>query len=192
MKNIIPDFRLMKRYIIFVSIFFVFAILLGYLAAISDPAGSRERIYGALSQFTFLKNLNLFWIFLFIFLNNVIKGFMVVLLGAFLGVLPLIFIFINGELLGEVIGISFLSGELSKTFFGILTHGILEIPAIILSASYGIWLGYKVYRKIRHRELFAEHFHLAMRAFFILILPLFFLAAIVETFITPSVMNLFD
>ena len=102
-------------------------------------------------------------------------------------------IFFNGELVGFVFGIARQRGiSISRVMAGIVPHGILEIPAIILSSGYGLWLGYKFYRFLWKKEPFKIYFSYALKKYLYEILPLFFLAAIIETFITPLVLNFFQ
>ncbi len=62
-------------------------------------------------------------------------------------------------------------------------YGVLEIPAIILTAAYGLWLGVTFTRRIRQRDLvgFGYQVRHAIRMFFLVAFPLFILAALIET-----------
>jgi stage II sporulation protein M len=70
----------------------------------------------------------------------------------------------------------------------VLPHGVLEIPAIILSAAYGLWLGVTFAKRIRRRNLvgFGNQVIHAIRMFFLVAFPLFILAALIETFLIIS------
>ena len=182
----------LAKCIVFIAVLFAASIFLGYWLALLDPQGVREKITGALSPFESIRKLNVFLIFLFIFLNNAIKGFLIILLGSFFGIIPAFFVFINGELLGQVLGISVFAAGPGKVLLGILPHGILEIPAIILSAGYGLWIGYKAYRAVRYREPFKKYLFWAIKKFLHVMLPLFFVAALIEAFITPYVISLIE
>ena len=80
------------------------------------------------------------YFFLFIFFNNLIKLVMIVFLGAFLGIWPLVGLVINGMVLGYV-----LDHQVESAWIvfakGILPHGIIELPAIILASAYGMRFG---------------------------------------------------
>ena len=94
---------------------------------------------------------------------------------------------------GYVLGVAYLfaSGEVgylqaAKT---VLPHGVLEIPAVIIAAGYGLWLGVTFARRIRWRNLvgFGEQVIHAIRMYFKVAFPLFILAALIETFLIFSI-----
>jgi len=66
---------------------------------------------------------------------------------------------------------------------------VLEIPAIILTAAYGFWLGVTFTGRIRQRNLvgFGGQVRHAIRMFFKIAFPLFILAALIETFLIYSI-----
>jgi len=82
---------------------------------------------------------------IFIFFNNAIKSVMVIFLGAFFGIFPVFFLAINGMLIGYILKLS-IDGQMAISLFDLvvktlLPHGILEIPALIIVAAYGLRLG---------------------------------------------------
>ncbi|MDR6226915.1 stage II sporulation protein M [Desmospora profundinema] len=89
--------------------------------------------------------------FITIFINNVTASLLMVVFGLFFGVFPLMALVTNGMLLGVVLGIA--SGESGANPFvlfvtTILPHGTLELPAILIAATFGIRLGMTVSRSI--------------------------------------------
>ncbi|MCK6078730.1 stage II sporulation protein M [Paenibacillus silvae] len=81
--------------------------------------------------------------FLFIFFNNAIKSVLVIYAGIFFGILPIIFLLINGMVLGFVVHATMNNGA---SFFdivikGLLPHGIIEIPVIIIACAFGLKFG---------------------------------------------------
>lgn len=184
-KNLINRRQILIA-VFLMAIFFAISILLGYLNAQLFPEESMLKVKELYGKVSFAKSLSSFQLFLFIFLNNSIKAFFIVFLGIFFGVIPLMFIFINGEIIGLIVSIMQKEIGLKFVILLMLPHGILEIPAIILSAGYGLWLGYLLYRKLRFKDLIRPHLRYAMRKYFSLILPLLFLAAIIETIVTPQ------
>ncbi|EKD58560.1 MAG: hypothetical protein ACD_56C00097G0005 [uncultured bacterium] len=175
-----------RRCVAISSLLFLVFIFWGYRLAIKNPQDVSLVLEQTLAQFASIKNLSAFMIFLLIFLNNAIKAFFVTILGTLFGIVPLIFIFLNGELIGFVFGISQVEGlGVMRVLIGIAPHGVLEIPAIMLSAGYGLWLGYRFLLFVLHRDEFRKYFFLALGKYFTLILPLLFLAALIEAFITP-------
>ncbi|OMF23710.1 hypothetical protein BK133_23670 [Paenibacillus sp. FSL H8-0548] len=87
-----------------------------------------------------------------IFLNNAIKSIVVIYLGAFLGILPFFFLVVNGMVIGYLLKAS---AELHGGAYvfelivkGLLPHGILEIPAIIIACAYGLRFGVLVLKAV--------------------------------------------
>jgi uncharacterized membrane protein SpoIIM required for sporulation len=66
---------------------------------------------------------------------------------------------------------------------------VFEIPAIIPSASYGLWLGVIFAKRIRRRDMtgFGNQVIHAIRMFFKVAFPLFILASLIETFLIFSI-----
>lgn len=82
---------------------------------------------------------------IFIFLNNAIKSVVVMYLGAMFGILPFFFLVVNGMMIGYLLkttadlhGGGYVMEIIVK---GLLPHGILEIPAIIIACAYGMRFG---------------------------------------------------
>ncbi len=126
--------------------------------------------------------------FFVILLNNSAKSFAILLSGILFGIVPLVAVATNGYVLG--VAYLFASGEVGymQAVKSVLPHGVLEIPAIILTAAYGLWLGVTFARRIRRKNLvgFGDQVIHAIRMFFIVAFPLFILAAFIETFLIFS------
>jgi stage II sporulation protein M len=133
----------MKHYFIAVTLVFAAGIYLGYAQADQFQAYLQEQL-GGLRQLVELvesKDNKQLWFFILIFLNNTLKSIFIVFSGAFLGIMPLFFLVANGMILGYLAAIQ-PAGELWSTFMlGIVPHGIIEIPAILLASAYGLRFG---------------------------------------------------
>ncbi len=83
------------------------------------------------------------WFFVLIFFNNAIKSVVIIYLGAALGVLPVVFLAVNGMILGYLFSKTLTAQEnlFQMIVQGILPHGIIEIPAILIACAYGMKLG---------------------------------------------------
>lgn len=81
--------------------------------------------------------------FIFIFFNNAIKGVLMIYLGILAGVIPVFFLLVNGMVLGYLIESQAAHGSnlADLVFKGLLPHGIIEIPAIIIASAFGIKFG---------------------------------------------------
>ncbi|UQZ33680.1 hypothetical protein C2I18_09170 [Paenibacillus sp. PK3_47] len=136
--------------------------------------------------------------FIFIFLNNSIKSVVIIFLGALFGILPALFLLINGAVIGYLIHISAIQGaDLFELIVkGLLPHGIIEIPAIIIACAFGIQFGGKVISEIfssaSRREQRSGSWPIFMRQTLtasIWITILLFVAAIIESTITLALLS---
>ncbi len=134
------------------------------------------------NQFRDMSGGALFW---FIFVHNVMASLLLVGTGLLFGIIPTGAICFNGFMLGVVYrqgaeSLGYLTAALS-----ILPHGVFEIPALLFSAGYGLWLGVMLIRRIRGKENgplrhYIEH---AFRRYFAVAFPLLVVAAGIETFL---------
>lgn len=185
MKNLKPG-RI--HYQIIVGIF-IFALVFGYIAG--KESSDQQILQDVFSPYSFLKDIPTFFLFVFIFINNAFKALLTILLGIIFGIYPIYFIFINAELIGLVAALTIKRIGLSATLAGILPHGILELTAIFIAASYGLWLGTRAYRSARYHEPLGPAISSAFRVYYKLILPMLFVAALIEAYITPVLINIF-
>jgi stage II sporulation protein M len=168
-----------------------FFLLLGFFIGYMVGAGLSESLVEYLKKFyggAF--NVPLPMLTLLIFINNFVKSFAAMLLGVAIGIPSILFIFTNGLVLG-VLGYAIIK-DYGLWFFlaGILPHGILEIPAVVLSVALGIRLGMAVVRRIRHVEVsMAETLQKCIESYFRIVLPLLAIAAVVESYVTPLIIE---
>lgn len=168
---------------------FASAAIMGYFAAAFDPEIAANWTK-ELEMLKWIMDLPPVLIMMIIFLKNLLACAMSILLGIGLGLVPLLVATSNGFLLGIV---SY--GAIQKTgtlylLAGILPHGIIELPVVLLSIALGFRLGYLLALSIAKdkADLTCE----TRRATHILlswIMPLLFVAAAIETFITPIVIS---
>jgi len=64
-----------------------------------------------------------------------------------------------------------------------LPYGVFEIPALLIAASYGLWLGVTAFRRMRGKEitLLRVNIEHAFRRYFAVVFPLLIVAAAIET-----------
>lgn len=87
-----------------------------------------------------IKDFNMGGTIFFIFQNNLSSAFFGMLLGIFLGIIPLLNAVVNGVIVGYVFAkASALSGW--TVLFKILPHGIFELPAIFIALGMGLRMG---------------------------------------------------
>jgi stage II sporulation protein M len=123
-----------------------------------------------------------------IFLNNSAKTLAMILLGTFAGLVPLIFLLVNGYVLGLVFHASLESRGALAFLLAIAPHGVFELPAILLGTSVGLRLGAKAIKRFLGKdEKRGGELACGLRFFAAVILPLLFVAALIEAFVTASV-----
>ncbi|WP_110931249.1 stage II sporulation protein M [Paenibacillus bouchesdurhonensis] len=88
--------------------------------------------------------------FIFIFLNNAVKSLFIMGLGALFGFMPIVFLVMNGMVLGFLVHAASAQGAnmFDLIVKGLLPHGIIEIPAIVVAAAYGLQFGYLVMKSL--------------------------------------------
>ncbi|MFS0557941.1 stage II sporulation protein M [Brevibacillus sp. 179-C9.3 HS] len=141
--------------------------------------------------------LAMFWM---IFSNNVLSALMMMALGIFFAFFPIIGMLANGVLLGFIISKSSAVGVSPWLIFsaGILPHGIFELPAILFAAGVGIRLGVLSLRSvgvlIQPHKLprLKNDWYDTLKQFPVAVLTvivLLFIAAVVESTITPTILK---
>ena len=180
----------LRPYLLVIITLFLLATAAGYVSAYFNPdiidelMGQFEESYG------WIADESPTMIMLFIFANNTINSFIAMLLGTFFGIWPVIFILINGFFIGVVVFSLLQEYSILVVLSGLLPHGIIELPMIFISASIGLRLGVLAFQKIfTIKEIrFKYEMFSAIRFFVTVIVPLLFIAAIIETFITSSIL----
>jgi stage II sporulation protein M len=142
-KTLFKHFREMKHYFIVSVLVFGIGMFLGSAYADQFSAFLNNQIQGikSLGDYLSKQNNQQLWFFVVIFLNNTSKAIMFIFLGLLFGVLPLFMLVANGMILGYVLTIESQNTPWMLILKGILPHGIIEIPTIILACAYGIKLG---------------------------------------------------
>jgi stage II sporulation protein M len=177
-----------------IATLFIFSCIFGFCFARSDPSAAKEGVEMIFSEFSFIKEIPLIFIFFLIFLNNSIKALIATVAGFFFGLFPLFFVSFNGYVIGLVIYVKGLEVGFVKAILYLLPHGVLEVPAILLASSYGLWLGRQFYKKLMGEQKqisMKKSFSMAIRMCFRIVFPILLIAAVIETFITPLVIFYF-
>jgi stage II sporulation protein M len=129
-----------------------------------------------------------------LFLHNLFASLQMMLMGIFLGIVPLIGLFTNGALLGSIA--TGLATEdipiLAFMSLGILPHGIFELPAFFISSAFGMKMGFHLVFPLPQKKRW-ESLRYVWDEFFTLlplILILLIAAAIIEILVTPMLIQL--
>lgn len=171
-----------------ITLVFFLSTALGVFHSSMDPEYAMQSLDEVSELFDIIKDLSPIGIMLFIFFNNAIKSLIILMLGIGFGILPLLFIAYNGYIIGVVVYI--VSGEYGFMYVlsAILPHGIIELPMVFISAAIGLKMGYLLFSSIKGQPVdIKTEFSRGMRFYFYRIMPLLFVAAVIETFVTPFV-----
>lgn len=179
--------RFPKPHIYAVCFLFLLSACIGFLT----PYHHQQKIVKTLQIcFSPLQTSTQFQTFIKIFLNNYLSTLLSLLIGLAFGLGPVLFLLINGFAMGNLVGFALTRVSAYKIVLAILPHGIFEVPAILLAASYGLWWGVKNYRKLRYRISFRETFHLPLKRYLHIVVPLLVVGAFVEAYVTPVILRL--
>ena len=111
---------------------------------------------------------------------------MAMLLGLGLGLIPLMVVTSNGFLLGIVGYAAVQKAGFLFLAAGILPHGIIELPVVLVSIAIGFRLGYLLVLTLAKEKVdLSGETRMAIHFLWHWVTPLLFLAAAIETFITP-------
>ncbi len=105
--------------------------------------------------------------------------------------LPALALGVNAAILGMLA--SLIDGQWLLLAAGILPHGIFELPALCLSLAAGLCLCKNINAYIRKNEkgIMKPLLLNILRVTVLLVLPLLVIAAVMETYVTPALMQLF-
>ncbi|HBK86452.1 MAG TPA: hypothetical protein DDZ53_10525 [Firmicutes bacterium] len=193
-----------RSYLIAATVLFVVGILLGITLSIYYPELIQQAVtqieeqLRRLGQDVFQSKFSQgVWI---LFLHNLRALGLIAVLGLLLGIYPVFAMLFNGLIIGVVGVMSMQTTTIAGFLAGIVPHGILEIPAILLGASLGLRLGIAPLFS-RKKSPFATPKPNAWQGYrrelaaglrlLVLCTALLFLAAIIEVGITPHIMALF-
>jgi len=126
-----------KNYIWVSFILFMLISIFGYFFPIFFKKEIMQLIENLINQTAGLNN---FELILFIINNNMMSSFYGLILGIFLGIIPLGIILINGYVLGFVANKAVNSGGI-LILWKLFPHGIFEIPAVMISIGLGLKIG---------------------------------------------------
>ena len=184
----VPD-KSIYNYTWSLAVFFVLSVFFGIYTAYVEPEETAKLFEQIMTEYSELGEAGPVTLFLIIFFNNIIITFVMMMLGIFFSLTPIFFVWANGFIFGLAAPTLSSSLGIITVALGILPHGIIEIPAALLSAGYGIWLGKKSYRTLRYKEPLLPSIRQASRGYFQYILPLFFVAAFIEAFFTKFILD---
>ena len=130
-------------------------------------------------------------LFVFIFIKNVSAVLISFVFSPIFCLAPVMALTLNGWLIGLVSTIVIQEKSLGYLLAGLLPHGILELPALIMgeavALSFGTTLILSLFKEER-RRLLLPNLRKNLR-YLIIALVLFLPAAIIETYLTPLLLG---
>ena len=163
------------------------SILFGFIFS-NRISGDLRELLGGLPN---LEELGPLFFLFFLFINNALKTLVWMFLGLLFGIAPLFFIALNGLVFGLVVHNIYQTLGFLVVFIAVAPHGIVELPITLLSAAIGVKLGYSLINRIRGQGSLTEELGKGLSLFLTRIAPLLFIAATIETFITPMLVSFF-
>ena len=185
-KKYIKYLYSLKQFIIISSALFVFSIIYGYFSAKISPEDAKTTLLEFEKMFEPIIESGLFMQFVYIFLNNAFALFISIISGIFFGIFPLLSVFSNGAIIGIF---AFLWGQeftLFEFLIGIVPHGIIEIPLLIVSAAIGLKIGKTVIDRVfKKKGKIKPEIKKGLNFYVKIMLFLALITAAIEVFITP-------
>jgi stage II sporulation protein M len=172
--------RTIKPYLLILTLVFAASFLAGTIA----PSAIRQQMIdvfkGVVGNYRGLAGGMLFFNIL---IQNVMATIFVVISGVMAGVIPTFAISSNGFGLGVLYRQASEVSGFPAAALKVLPYGVFEIPALLIAASYGLWLGVLAVRRMRGKESTLLRFHIehAFRRYFAVVFPLLIVAAAIET-----------
>lgn len=133
---------------------------------------------------------------LLIFWNNFKAAILMLAVGTLFSVWTMLMLLINGVVVGAVVAMT--SGQmtvsvLDMVVFGLVPHGIFELPAIFIASAFGIKLGRVLIWPLKDKTRWRSYLFVwreVARIFWVLVL-LLVVAAAIEGMITPQLIETF-
>jgi stage II sporulation protein M len=124
-------------------------------------------------------------LFFYILFHNVMASLLLLVSGLLYGVIPVLAVGSNGFVLGVLYNLEAAASGYSKAAMKVIPHGLFEIPALLFTGSYGLWLGILVIRRIRGKGggPIMVPLNQAFERYFAVAFPLLVMAAAIETFL---------
>ena len=172
--------RTIKPYLLILTLVFAASFIAGTIA----PSAVRQQMIdvfkGVVGNYRGLAGGMLFFNIL---VQNVMATIFVVISGVMAGVIPTFAISSNGFGLGVLYRQASEASGFPAAALKVLPYGVFEIPALLIAASYGLWLGVLAVRRMRGKESTLLRFHIehAFRRYFAVVFPLLIVAAAIET-----------
>ncbi|VVB92912.1 Stage II sporulation protein M [uncultured archaeon] len=183
----------LRKYILAVTGIFIFFLIIGVQVSLTNPEKSASYIELFKKTFGWITQLDPFERMLAIFKNNAFNSLMALVLGIGFGFVPFFLVAVNGLFLGMVAETFSTEKGILFVLAAVLPHGIIELPMVLLSAAIGLRLGYEMFRFLKgERTNLKMEFMQGMWFYLVRIAPLLFVAAVIESYVTPVIARFFS
>ncbi|MFC1927725.1 stage II sporulation protein M [Chloroflexota bacterium] len=180
---------LIRNLILATGIFFA-SLVVGTLIGQNLVEGLLSELGAVLGPLASTGNLS-FLLLLIIFINNAIKALGIIFLGILLGLPPILFIGLNGFILGGLGSALEAVNGWEYAVASFVPHGVIEIPVILLATALGLTVGVESVRWLVRKESRVRlQLSYGLKVYVRWILPGLAVAAIIEVFVTPLVIGL--
>lgn len=186
-----PDRSSLGNAITVTILLFLVAMIIGWVGTARDPTIGNDLLVmfqkEIAGQITIGNSIDMC---IKLFANNLEACILLFLGGASFGILTVLILSLNGIVIGAITEI--ISHGHSAIFIAaaILPHGIFEIPAFILAAALGFLMAQSLIAEWYGAADTAADAAQSARLFIFCVVPLIAMAAVVEAFITPAVIQL--
>jgi len=176
-----------KWWVIIAAALFVVGLVLGLRSPASQSGVVSQEVNALQKLADLLASLPRWAFFLFIFFKNVTTVLFTFALSPFFCLVPILVLAFNGWLIGVVSAAVIEEKSITYLLAGLLPHGILELPALIMgeavALSFGVIVMRAVFQRERRGQIMASFKPNAK--YLAIALGLFLPAAIIETYLTP-------
>lgn len=183
--------RSIRPYILLSVYLFLATAALGVVASIRHPELAATYVGDVAETLQWILDLSPPKMMLAIFLNNLFASLMALLLGVGFGIVPAIVVVMNGFVVGLVVHQAMLVGGSAFVIVAILPHGIIELPTVLVCIGVGFRLGHLMILTLLGRGGDLEGELKAAIRLLRWVVLLLFIAAVIETFITPVLIQHF-
>jgi stage II sporulation protein M len=188
-NQIVRQKVLIRNLILATGIFFV-SLVLGTLIGQNTVEALMRQLGAVLEPLAWTGKLSILLVLL-IFINNAVKALGLVFLGILLGLPPVLFIGLNGFILGGLGSALESVGGWRYVMASFVPHGVIEIPVILLATALGLTVGVESLRWLVRRESRVKpQLSDCLKVYLRWILPGLAVAAIIEVFVTPLLIGL--
>lgn len=182
----------LRYYILIAGLIFILGIVMGYFSGKMMPQQSKELISQLQETFEPILEKGPLSQILFIFLQNGLAAFLIILGGVLFGFFPFLSLLSNGELLGLVGYFASLELGMTKLLGAVLPHGLIEISCILISGAIGLKIGRRVFKRVfKKQQGVKQELSSGLDLFLKVILIGLFLAAVVEVLVSPALLRFF-